>query len=110
MTFSREATVKMWALKSAGLLFALAVALFIAFSVLSAREEVDAIRSGDPYDSIGSSYLWLVPTATAAFVGAALAIAIYFGLACRAKLTRQINEPRLAPFLASDDYGSGFKS
>jgi hypothetical protein len=89
MTFSLQATVKKWALRSAGLLFASALTFFISFCVLSYHEEAEAFRVGEPYDSIGSSYLWLVAVAVFAAIGSASALIIYFSTAFAARLTRQ---------------------
>ena len=79
MTLSSQATVRKWALRSAGLLFVLAVILFVVFCILSYREEAEALRVHEPYDSIVSSYLRLVVVSTFAGIGSAIAITIYIG-------------------------------
>jgi hypothetical protein len=92
MTFPHQAIVKKWALRSAAFLFASAVILFIAFCVLSYREEVKAFHLGEPYDSITSSYLGLVVVAIFAAIGATLATAIYFGTTLAGRLIRHTND------------------
>jgi len=79
MTFPNEATVKKWALRGAAFLFASAIVLFIAFGVLSYREEVEAFDFGYPHDSITSAYLGLLIVAIYAAFGAVVATGIYFG-------------------------------
>ena len=88
MTFPSQFSVKKRALQSAGLLLALAISLFTAFCALSYCEETEAFRLEEPYDSIGSSYLWLATTTVVAAIGSVAAIAIYFGTAFTAKPTR----------------------
>lgn len=61
----------------AGLLFALAVASFAVFGVLDYREEREAIRLGETYDSIGSGFLPLIVIAIFALFGAAGAALIW---------------------------------
>jgi hypothetical protein len=88
MTFPLQASIKKWARRSAGLLFALAVGLFVAFTVISSRERAAAIGFGEPYDSIGSPYAWFIPVAGVAFLASGVAIAVYFGMAFATRLNR----------------------
>jgi hypothetical protein len=89
MTLPLQATVKKWALRSAGLLFALAIGLFFAFVIISSREQAEAARFGEPYDSIGSSYRWFVVVASFAVIGATVAIAVYCMIAFSSRFNRR---------------------
>jgi hypothetical protein len=76
MPLSRS-SVSRWACRGAGLLFALAVAFFVAFVVFTYREEREAMRLGEPYDSIASGFLPLIGIAVFALFGAAGAALIW---------------------------------
>jgi hypothetical protein len=49
--FPTQATVKKWALRSSGILLALALISFIAFGVISYHEEAESVLIDEPDDS-----------------------------------------------------------
>ena len=73
------ATVKKWALRSAGVLLALALSLWIVFGFITYREEEESLRAGEPYVAITSSYVVLAMGGVYAGFGAAAAMVIYAG-------------------------------
>jgi hypothetical protein len=77
-------------LRSAVVLLASALALFVAFCVLSYHEEAEAFRLGETYDSIASSYSSLMVVAIFALICAIVAAVVYFGTVLAGRRNCQI--------------------
>lgn len=73
-----SSTIQRWAIKIAGILFAVALTLFTAYLILTVREEAYASQIGETYDSIGSPHLWMVPAGLLAAISSTTATVIYY--------------------------------
>ena len=62
-----------WSARAASWLLATSFLLFAAFIIISAWEEDQAAAAGEPYESIASTWLWLVLVAIVTIQAAVLA-------------------------------------